>query len=64
MNIESSLTHIAIGTGLIVMIPAVMTQISEEWNWSLLDFVVIVILLGMLWLYVELAVGLFTNWGS
>lgn len=24
----------------------------------------IAIILGMLWLYVELAVGLFTNWGS
>jgi hypothetical protein len=93
ISLQTSLQRIAIGTGLILLIPLVMTQVSTEWNWSLSDFVVvavllfiagfgidffmrnkstnmqkafigIVIVLGMLWLYVELAVGLFTNWGS
>lgn len=80
-------------TGLILLIPAVMTQISSEWDWDAFDFIIITVLLltagtifellrknvrnrttqlmaGItvvavtMWLWAELAVGIFTNWGS
>ena len=79
-------------TGLILLIPLIAMQVSDEWNWSLSDFVVIGILLfgtgfafvhvarvtprkyrtvigiafviALLYVWAELAVGIFTNIGS
>lgn len=83
--------NIVIGTGAILAISFVMSQISSEWNWDLTDFIIIgILLLGACSLYVfavqkfpkyrvalailfvltvmyvwaELAVGIFTNLGS
>lgn len=82
---------IAAVTGLILLVPLVAMQFSEDVAWTLSDFVVMGILLFgagsifvlmarmlpkrrlavgigvaivLAWLYVELAVGLFTDWGS
>jgi hypothetical protein len=50
-NARSIMTHnknivrIAIGTGLILMIPLIAMQVSDEWNWGPLDFVFAGILL-------------------
>jgi hypothetical protein len=94
---------IALGVGLILMIPLIFTLLNPTasinggdgggWDWKSGDFVVmgsilfgfgsmfvltarkirkkshriaiaIIFFLALLWLWVELAVGLFTNWGS
>jgi uncharacterized membrane protein len=83
---------IALGTGLLLMIPLVAMQFTSEVNWTLSDFILMgvliftvsslfvlvarkvqkksrlavgaVFLLGFLWLWAELAVGVFTTWGS
>lgn len=83
---------LALGTGLILMIPVIMMQLTTEWNWGLSDFIVIAILLfgmgslfvwtarkinkkyrlitgilfvlAILYIWAELAVGIFTNLGS
>lgn len=82
-----------IGTVLILLVPLVAMQFSEEAQWELPDFVIIsallfsaglayelivarlrnsnqrlivgvAILLAVLYAWAELAVGIFTNWGS
>jgi hypothetical protein len=84
---------IAIGTGLILLVPLVAMQFTDEVNWSLADFIVagalvfgtglayelivrkvqnknrrlivgVVLALVFLYLWAELAVGIFTTWGS
>lgn len=83
---------IAVATGLILSIPLISMQFTQEVDWELGDFIIMGILLfgtglmfvhvarvtprkyrvliglafvvGLLWLWVELAVGLFTNLGS
>ena len=84
---------IALATGLILLVPLVAMQFTDEVNWTVADFVVIGVLLfgtglvfvlaarrvrkkehriaigvvlaaALLWIWVELAVGLFTSWGS
>lgn len=84
---------IAIATGLILLIPLIGMQISNEWNWSIEDFIIIGILLfgmgsmfvltarkirskrnrvavgiaftiAILYIWAELAVGIFTNIGN
>jgi thiamine transporter ThiT len=90
---KDPLARVALGTVAILMIPLFMMQVSDDWNWGPLDFVLIGLLLfgtgsvyvlmsGMvrkreqrlaigfllaflcLWLWAELAVGIFTTWGS
>jgi hypothetical protein len=83
---------IALATAAILSIPLIMMQLSEEWNWSPSDFVIMGILLfgtgfafvhvarvvpskyrvitgiaffvALLYVWAELAVGIFTNIGS
>ena len=82
---------IALGTGLLLLVPLIAMQFTGEVNWTLSDFIVMgtliftasslfvltarkvrknrlvvgaVFLLAFLWLWAELAVGIFTNWGS
>jgi hypothetical protein len=84
---------LALGTGLILLIPWLGMQFSSQVNWGREDFIIIgALLFGMgtlfillarkvtkpmhrmliglavafavLWLWAELAVGIFTNWGS
>lgn len=38
---NKSILYITLGTGAILMIPAVMMQISSEWDWKLFDFIAI-----------------------
>lgn len=81
----------AVVTALILLIPLIAMQFTEEVKWTVSDFVVMGILLlitgtaievaakragkyrviaiagivfAFLWLWAELAVGVFTNWGS
>lgn len=85
--------RLAFAVGLILMIPLIAMQFSDEVRWNRPDFVVAgallfgaslvflfamgrirnsrqrliagaAIFLGIAWLWVELAVGLFTDWGS
>lgn len=82
---------IAVVTGLLLMIPLIAMQFTNEVVWTLSDFVIAgillfgtgtllawatkkfpkhkiivgaLILIAFLWLWAELAVGIFTNWGS
>ena len=82
---------IALATGLLLSVPLVAMQFTDEVSWTVADFVVAGVLLfgtGLMfvmaarmvpkhrviigvalaallaWLWIELAVGLFTNWGS
>lgn len=84
---------LAVATAAVLSIPLLMMQVSNDWNWGPMDFVIIgtlifgtgsififaarkagnnrqrliiglVLLAAMLWLWAELAVGIFTNWGS
>lgn len=84
---------IAAATGVVLLVPLIAMQFSDEVNWTLSDFVAMgVLIMGMtsafvlvarrldsgrkrlvaavifgvllLWLWAELAVGVFTNWGS
>jgi peptidoglycan/LPS O-acetylase OafA/YrhL len=86
-----SIIRIALVTALLLLIPLVAMQFTDEVDWDLADFAVmgamlfitgllidlamkkmgkyrvvatIVIIVAFLWLWAELAVGLFTNWGS
>ena len=88
---DYSVTRAALMTGLVLLVPLVAMQFTEEVNWTTSDFMVMGVLvfitgllvdvaarkagkyravaitgivLLFLWLWVELAVGLFTNWGS
>ncbi|KKP89947.1 MAG: hypothetical protein UR95_C0005G0079 [Parcubacteria group bacterium GW2011_GWC1_36_108] len=78
-------------TGLILMMPLIAMQFTNEVVWTVSDFVVagillfsagsifvlaskkfskhklivgVVVLIVLIWLWAELAVGIFTNWGS
>ena len=43
----------AVGTGLLLLVPLIGMQVSDEWNWSLVDFVIIgVLVFGMASLFV------------
>lgn len=83
---------IAVGTGLLLLIPLIAMQVTTEVAWSGMDFVVMGLLLfvcasgfviivrklsprrrllvgaafvaAFLYLWAELAVGIFTDWGS
>jgi hypothetical protein len=82
---------LAIATGLVLLVPLIAMQFSEDVVWSLGDFIVMGVLLfatgsifiwaarraprhrliiavvvaaALLWVWVELAVGLFTGIGS
>lgn len=82
---------IALATGLVLLVPLLAMQFSDEVNWTLSDFVVagallfgtgllfvltvrrtpkyravvgMVFAVGLLYVWAELAVGIFTNWGS
>jgi glucan phosphoethanolaminetransferase (alkaline phosphatase superfamily) len=83
---------LALATGLILLIPLVSMQFTNEVNWTLSDFIIasillygtsslfvcvarivdkkyriaigIIFLVGLIYLWAELAVGIFTTWGS
>jgi hypothetical protein len=83
---------IALATGLILLVPLIAMQLSDEVVWSLLDFATagallfgtsllfvlaarkvdkryrvaigIALMAALLYVWLELAVGIFTNWGS
>jgi hypothetical protein len=82
---------LALATGLILLIPLVAMQFTDEVVWTLSDFMAagvllfgaggafvlaarrlprhrlivgVVVVAALLWLWAELAVGVFTNWGS
>lgn len=83
---------IALGTGLLLSIPLIAMQFTDEVQWTLTDFIIMGVIifsmsslfvvvarraprryrlfigagfvLAFLWLWAELAVGVFTNWGS
>lgn len=83
---------IALAAGLILLIPLIAMQLTNEVNWNLGDFMIMGILListdfsfvlvarvtpkkyrvfigiaftlALLYLWAELAVGIFTDWGS
>jgi len=89
---NSVFAWIALGTGLLLLIPLIAMQFTPEVVWTASDFLVMGILvfamaslfvllarrvnrrrrvlvaLGcvavFLWIWAELAVGVFTNWGS
>lgn len=89
---DKAFRRLSLTIGLILSIPLVMTQISDEWDWGLFDFIVIgallfgmgslfilvarkidkkyriavgiLFLLATLYIWAELAVGIFTNIGS
>ncbi len=90
---NKDIVSILLGTGLVLLIPFVAMQVTNEVNWDESDFIVIgALLLGMgmvfvfltrtfqnstqrafialgviaitLYIWAELAVGIFTNWGS
>lgn len=89
--LNNNLIRVALGTALLLLIPLVAMQFSEEVKWTLSDFVIMGALLFItgfmldlairkagqyraitimaivgffLWIWAELAVGVFTNWGS
>ena len=83
---------VAVATGIVLLIPLIAMQFTEEVNWSAIDFIVmgllvfgtgslfvlvfrrvprkwriiacIMIALAFLYVWAELAVGIFTNLGS
>lgn len=82
---------LALATGLILLVPLIAMQFTDEVAWTFSDFAVmgalifgtgsvfvllarrtrkhriaigLVLLAAFLWLWAELAVGIFTNWGS
>jgi peptidoglycan/LPS O-acetylase OafA/YrhL len=88
---NKNILQIALVTALILLVPLVAMQFTDEVSWDVTDFVVmgallfgtglalhlvirktgkyrviaaLAIVIAFLWLWVELAVGLFTNWGS
>lgn len=90
---DNSILRLTATGGLLLAVPLVSMQFSDEVNWTLADFIIaggvllsagliyelavkkvrnryhrlyvaIVLLLGLVWVWGELAVGLFTNWGS
>ena len=89
---NSVFVWIAVGTGLILLIPLIAMQFTSEVNWNRIDFVVmglllftsgsafvlisrkiprrrriltgIVIAMAFLYVWAELAVGIFTNLGD
>ena len=92
-NMTRRLSVWAIIVAIILMIPLVAMQFTDEVNWTLLDFVTagsllfgsalvyelatrkmintkyrlavgVAVTAALLYLWVELAVGIFTNWGS
>jgi hypothetical protein len=92
-NITRRLSAWAIIVGIILMIPLVAMQFTDEVAWTLLDFVTagsllfgsalvyelatrsmittkyrvavgVAVMAALLYLWAELAVGIFTNWGS
>lgn len=85
--------RVALITGLLLLVPFIAMQFTDEVNWTAGDFVVmgtlllvvglvfelivrrvkdkdrrfvaaVVLLLAFLYVWAELAVGIFTNWGS
>lgn len=91
--LKNNIFRIALGTVLLLLIPLVAMQFSEDVNWKLNDFVVagvllfgtglllhfvlsgarsgkrrlalgLVVIAAFLYIWAELAVGIFANWGS
>lgn len=81
----------ALGTGMILLIPLIAMQFTNEVVWNMFDFIVagtllfgagslfvflarrmskyrvtigILLTISVLYIWAELAVGIFTNWGS
>ena len=53
INRNSIFAWAAVGTGFLLLVPLIGMQVSDEWNWSLLDFVIIgVLVFGMASLFV------------
>jgi len=90
---SSYLARIALATVLVLLVPLVAMQFSDDVNWDVADFLIIGallfgaglsyelitrkvrsrnrrlmvgggLLLAVLYLWAELAVGIFTHWGS
>ena len=90
---QNNINRIALVTAGILLIPLIAMQVSDEWNWTLSDFIVIgaliagtglmielarhkvrnnthrailviALVLACLYIWAELAVGIFTTWGS
>jgi hypothetical protein len=99
MNADNQITsgkyfsRLALGIGIILLIPFIAMRFTDQVDWGLFDFIVaglilqstgsliwivnrtletrskrvgagIAIFLGMIWVWMELAVGIFTNFGS
>ena len=58
---QASITRIAIGTGLILLIPLVAMQFTNEVNWNVTDFVVAGMLLMATGLALDFSVRRFSN---
>lgn len=53
INRNSIFAWAAVGTGFLLLVPLIGMQVSDEWNWSLSDFVIIgVLVFGMASLFV------------
>jgi hypothetical protein len=91
--LNNRVTHIALGTLVVLSVPLIVMQFTDEVRWGALDFAAvgallfvagllyvlavkkvkkmayraiigIVIVLAALYLWAEMAVGIFTNWGG
>lgn len=89
---QYSILRIAIATAVILLVPFVAMQITDQLTWDVTDFLTLGVLIfgaglayelvtkvvsrthrvaiglavaaALLWVWAELAVGVFTNWGS
>ena len=90
---HAGIVRVIVGTALILTVPLVAMQFTDEVDWDIADFLIIgilllvagttfelilrkvknvhhritlgvILLLVVLYIWAELAVGIFTNWGS